>query len=211
MTRTFLQQLFESGQITIAADDADAAASDEICSQLNEIESMHRLESLGSAPPWDPAVGEWAATILFHACRLFAFREIGADETNRLLNVASPAAGTPSACYSADVVLRALPDVIRLSHTLSADDPLTLRLLDLARAWPLSSVGVPELGPVDVGGFIDDPSLRRVYAQRIVQRGDVSRLTHPAVIDDVRAMLGAYPSFAPAIARHLQSQGATVG
>lgn len=207
----FLRQMFEGGVITLpaAASEEDGAVAADV---LKEAEAHHRLSLPGEPPLWDPAVGGWAARILLDACRALVHREVEASEVTRLLTEAPPGPWTPSTHYSVDVLFRALPDVLRLARGISHDDPLTLLLLDLARSWPLSSVGVPQLGRLDVSGFIEDRSLRRTYAQRIVQHNDIDRLEDERVRREVQDLLGAYPSLSPAVTRRIEqfaAQGRT--
>jgi len=56
---------------------------------------------------------------------------------------------------------------------------------------------------VDVGTFIEDAGLRRLYADRIVAAGDVSRLGDARVDEVLRADLGMHRDLAPAIASKL--------
>jgi len=70
--------------------------------------------------------------------------------------------------------------------------------MKIARAWPLSSVGVAGVSDVDVDPFIDHPSLRRLYADRIVERRDASRLGDPRVRAAVREAIGAHDELVPA-------------
>jgi hypothetical protein len=73
----------------------------------------------------------------------------------------------------------------------------------LAKTWPLSSVGIPGLEKVEVETFVDDPALRRLYADRIITAADTSRLGHPQVDDLLRADLGVHRDLAPHIADKL--------
>jgi hypothetical protein len=202
----FLRQLFEDGVITLAAG-APEEDEDAVDATLSDAEARHRLNLPGEPPAWDSAVGRWASRLLYDACRALVHREIESEEVARTLSTPPPSHGTPSAHYSADVPFRALPDVLRLARGVSPDDPLTIRLLDVARTWPLSSVGVAHLGPLDITGFIDDLSLRRTYVQRIVHHNDFDRLDDERVRLEVRSLLGAYPSLAPAVARRLEGVG----
>jgi hypothetical protein len=61
-------------------------------------------------------------------------------------------------------------------------------------------VGVKDLGELDVAAFIGHPSLRQLYVDRIIERGDVSRVEHPAVREAVWAAPGNYPELAPKFA-----------
>lgn len=206
MASTFLQNLFESGLILIPSFAAEAVDDrGRTHAILTQAEMFHRLDLPGNAPAWDPEVSTWAASVLEGACRALVHRQIGPTEVATVLSNPPPASRTASASYSADILFRALGDVLKLARQISTDDPLTLQLLELARAWPLSSVGIRGVGAVSVDGFIDDPCLRRTYAQRIVSRGDVDRLDHPAVREEVTLILGAYASKAPSIANRISA------
>jgi len=126
------------------------------------------------------------------------------------LGIACPRPPDPVTCYSVDLLLRYLPDVAAMAHGIAEDDPLVESLRELGRQWPLSSVGMPELGTVDPGAFVDDPSLRALYVDRILERRDTSRLDHPAVRAAVQAALGLHHELAPEIISALEtSEGET--
>jgi hypothetical protein len=82
-------------------------------------------------------------------------------------------------------------------------------LTELARRWPLSSVGVKGLEGLDVSSFVGDPALLQLYVDRIIERADQSRLTDPRVNEAVRTALGGYPELAPAIPAAFIAQEAT--
>lgn len=138
----------------------------------------------------------WAASRLYRCAQFLVYREIGPDIVEAEFAQACPAP-SPEVCYSVDLAFCFLPDLIALARGISPEDPLTLGLTDLARRWPLSSVGVRGIGE-DLGdlGFLDDPSLRRLYADRIIERGDVERLREWRAAEAVREALGAFPRLA---------------
>ena len=130
-------------------------------------------------------------------------REVDAASVQQALAAPCPRPPSASVCYSADLSLRYLPDLLSLARGIAPDDPLVAGLTALARAWPLSSVGVAGMEDLDVSAFVDHPSLRQLYVDRIIERGDVSRLKHPAVRAAVGEALGAYPDLAPRVAAAL--------
>ena len=96
------------------------------------------------------------------------FREIE-GKSRAVLAVPCPEPPSPSVCYSADLSLRYLPDLLSLAKGIASDDPLVHGLHAICRSWPLSSVGVPDVGELDTGAFLSHPTLRRLYVDRIIE------------------------------------------
>jgi hypothetical protein len=86
---------------------------------------------------------------------------------------------------------------------LSNGDPLVQELKTLAAAWPLSSVGVPDLPPPNLDSFASHPALARLYADRIIAAGEASRLGNALIDDLLRADLGIHHHLAPELATKL--------
>lgn len=207
MHSRFLNQLFSTGVIQVDPPDKHPAHHDEEwLPVLQQAEELHRSALPGKAPPWLAAVSLWAAKWLYGACQCLTYREIDAVGVQRLLGTLPPLNGTPEACYSADVVFRCLPDLLHQSKRAAPEDQLTMSLLAMAKSWPLSSVGIGALGPLDLSGFIDDPCLRRAYADRILLRNDVSRLDDERVRTEIRKILGGHPELATEVASHLEGK-----
>jgi hypothetical protein len=205
----FILAIAEGGAVTVpppAPEQPDDPR--QLTSAIQQIDAAARLDIAGAAPDLAPGVTAWAARMLYRACQFQVYRDVDADDVRRGLAMPCPAKPSPSVCYSADLALRHLPDVWSLARGIAREDPLVEALVAIARAWPLSSVGIPDLGKVDVSAFIHHPALRRLYADRIIARGDSSRLDHSAVIDAVKEATGAFPEIAPALAKHLEPQPA---
>jgi hypothetical protein len=166
---------------------------------IEAIDSAARAEVAYVAPPLLWEVTQWAAERLYRACQFLVYREIGADEVRADSAVKCPAPPSPATCYSADLVLRYLPDVFALARGIAREDPLVDGLLELARAWALSSVGVPDVGEVDVTPFVRHAGLRRLYVDRIITRDDRSRVGDAEIAQAVREAVGAFPSLCPGI------------
>ncbi len=183
-------------------DGRDWAAAGEV---IGTMDFVARTEMAYEAPRFIAEVARWAAERLYRACQFLVYREVEAAEVRDGCAAPCPApaaaagAIAPDMCYSADLVLRYLPDVFALARGVAREDPLIDGLQSLARAWPLSSVGMPDLGELDVTAFIRHPGLRRLYADRIIERNDRSRLGDPAVVAAVREAIGGFPALAPSI------------
>ncbi|MBI1840736.1 MAG: hypothetical protein HYR88_07795 [Verrucomicrobia bacterium] len=198
----FLRRLFDEGKGQVRSGpppviDASSRAL------LAEAEAIAREELIGQPPRYRPLVAEWAASLLYSACQFVVCREAPADEIVRLLKSPCPESHSPETDWSADLVLRHLPDVFRQARHLSPSDPLVRELAVLGADWPLSSVGMPlEIAP-DVASFASHRCLWQLYVDRVIRREDLSRLDHPAVAESVRAALGAHPELAPKVSMRL--------
>lgn len=197
MVIRFVEQLFEEGRIRLR-DSAPAAASDiqEAVAWVIKAEVALR-EHLPLTPPMvNSKAIEWAVIMFYSAAQLAVFRQLGEDEVERRLRVPSPAL-SPSVAYSVDLVFRFLPDMLRLAKAMNPDDPLVSRLRDWSREWPLSSVGVGDIGEINVEVIVSDGCLRQLYIDRIIEAEDLHRLGDPRVAELVRGALGAYPELSP--------------
>ncbi len=206
----FLTALHENGRVRVSIvpdKTPDARAHAE--SKLREMDLLARAELAGDVPEFRPDAALWAATLLHQACQFLIFREVSAETVRAALSVPCPEQPSPAVCYSVDLSLRYLPDLLALARGAAEEDPLNVGLLALAKAWPLSSVGIKNLPPVlatELALFIAHPSLRRLYADRIIQFAERSRLDDPRVIEAVREGIGAFPELCPALAADLKTQ-----
>jgi hypothetical protein len=200
----FVASLLEGGTLSVPAPSALApeptgAERGDVERLLRDADAVARLELAGRPPQLDLPAAVWAVGLLLGACQALVYRELDEAWVRAALAVPCPGQPSPSLCYSVDLAMRRLPDVHSLARGLAETDPLNDALTTLARAWPLSSVGVrlDSSEPPDTASFINDASLRRLYADRIIERADVSRLTDPLAAEAVREALGAYPGLAP--------------
>ncbi len=200
---TFVQALQESGRVRVSA---DAQPPEQLSEAVLELDRIARPQLAFDPPALTPAAGEWALLILYRACQALAHREIEGDAMRRVLSLPCPQKPSPEVCYSADLALRFLPDLLVLSRGVAEEDPLVAGLMSICAAWPLSSVGVKGLKDLDIRPFFAHASLRRLYADRIIEKGDLSRTGDPTVREAVREALGAYPALAPRIAEALNEE-----
>ena len=207
----FLAALEESGRVRVpaspdpslftgdpnvgVADDADLDA------RLLALAARVRDDLAHDAPVVSLRAARWALRTLFAACQAFAHRSIPAEAVERALAVPCPTPASPSVALSVDLLFSVIPDLVSLSRGLDDADVLRVGLLRLAREWPLSSVGAGKLaGPLSLDAFVDDPSLRALYVDRILQRRDLTRLGHPRVDPALREALGDHPELCVEVA-----------
>lgn len=194
---SFVSSLLERGVARVAAP-TEAPPADWRAA-VAELDQVARPELAFDPPPLVEPAAEWGLSVLYRSCQFLTYREVDAETVCRTLSDPCPRPPGPAVCYSVDLALRFLPDVLSLARGIAADDPLVSSLMRLAWAWPLSSVGVKGVSNVDIRSFVDDRSLRQMYVDRIIERSDVSRLDGPHIRESVRAALGNFPELAPTV------------
>jgi len=197
-----IQSLVNDGRAAISAqpsgmDDADALPI------IQQMDGLARDELAIELPALSPASALWAARLFYQLCRFTVCRDIPAEQINLTCGIPCPESRTPDTDWSADLTLRHLPRLFQLAHHFSNADPLVQQIRQIASDWPLSSVGIAGSEKMRLGSFVNHPGLRRLYADRIVAAGDVSRLGDPRIADLLRADLGIHRELAPSIAARL--------
>lgn len=143
----------------------------------------------------------WSVRLLYRSCQFLAYREVDEETVRRTLSEPCPEQPSPAVCYSVDLAMRYIPELLTLSRGIAPGDPLVDALVSLAKRWPLSSVGSTDLGELDPAPFIDHPSLRQLYVDRVLERRDLSRLRHPMVRQAAAAAIGGFPELATFLAK----------
>lgn len=212
--RTFLMSLIEHGRVEVAAvGEALEARTGEADELILGYDELSRAQLAFTAPPYHPAVARWAAELLYRGCQAVVYRQLDADAVKQLLAVACPEPLDAGVLYSADLMLRYLPNLLTLSRGVAEHDVLVDELMRLAAAWPLSSVGVqpvgPELDRQSLEILVADECLRQLYVDRVIARRDAARLAHPAVAEGVRQSLGLYTELCPELGQTLGIQTPT--
>jgi len=167
------------------------------------MDTLARHEYVLLLPDFSPAVALWAARLFYNLCQFTVCRDIGEERVVAACRVSCPSPRGAETDWSADLVLRHLPQLYQLAQHLSNADPLTHHLREIAAAWALSSVGIANLENVQVDSFINHSGLCRLYADRIISEGDTSRLGDARVEEILRGDFGVHRELAPTLAARL--------
>lgn len=201
----FLSCLLEDGRVTVSQSLAlsaeDLRQADTL---LTRYERLYRLEMPGEAPPFSSEAAAWAAIHFYRASQFTVFRDFGAEVLEKQLRDSLPPRRSPSEHYSVDLIFRYLPDLMKFAKTEAKDDPLLGYLQRWAVEWPLSSVGMRELGELDIDAFADHPGLLQLYVDRIIATNDQSRLHNERVRQAIAATLGMYPQLSPRLRQAIE-------
>jgi hypothetical protein len=199
---SFIKALANDGRIVVSPDPI-GSPDEAALAALVELNERAEFELAGEGPVFSSETGLWAASLLYQICQFIVCREIGEGQMAAAFAREHPNSRGPEADWSADLVFRHLPALFRLAQQLSNGDPLIEELKRLAAAWPLSSVGIPGLGELKLGTFVEHPALARLYADRIVATADTSRLGDPRVDELLRTDIGIHQQLAPEVASRL--------
>lgn len=203
---SFLLQLAETGHVTVPPFETDRGqpVDGDAVAALHEIEARERLDFPGDAPALSLPAARWAAGTFYRACQLLVCRDVSAAVTAAALAVPCPVARSAETDYSVDLTFRHLPALLRMAWRVASADPLVASLLQLAHAWPLSSVGADGLEPSALAALdpiLAHPGLRQLYVDRVLRHLDIARLHDPRVRDAVDSTLGLHAeTLSPAFA-----------
>lgn len=200
----FFELLLSEGRPSLGTDEAPSPADVAAATQfVLDHERTFRLTLTGRPPTPSKGAAAWGARMFYRGAQFFAYRQLAKQALTQELSAPCPELASPSVCYAVDLTFRFLPDLLRLARSAAQHDPLVERLQAWAAEWPLSSVSIAGVTPRSLDGFIDDPSLRMLYIDRILASKDLSRLNDHRVRAAVRGALGAFPERAPEIAAGL--------
>lgn len=168
--------------------------------ELQSFEADWQLELPGSPPRFVPVAALWSAKSLYMASSLLIHRDSDAQQISQLLSEPPPDPAKVESHYAVDLTMRFLADFVRLARSAASNDPLLDHLMEWARSWPLSSVGMEGVPDVDINPLRTSPTMMRLYRDRIVACKDTTRLKPPDVRELAAVSLGDYPELNPRIA-----------
>lgn len=192
---SFIQDLLEKGQVTVARQLNPFSEEDlqEAAIVLRKYYADDALEMPHTAPDFSREAAIWAATYLYRASQFTMLRDVGEQEVQAHLSDFSGAL-SPEVIYSADLMLRYLPQLLHLAKGLAPDDVLVTCIKHTLVQWPFSSVGTEIIREVNHQLILAHPSLKYAYIDRIIQQKDIKRATNEAVAEAIHEALGEHSS-----------------
>jgi hypothetical protein len=162
-----LDRLLTAGEVVLTTRPVLSPADrPRLTDRLRAAFDTHALSVAGPPLPFDAELALAAAECVSAACWFAVSHTETSEELERAVTLPDPR--SPAAHLSGDVLLRFLPHLYRRSRARAADDPLTIRLADVLRRWPLSGVlsDVAEapLTPLEFGGH---HGLLLLYGERL--------------------------------------------
>lgn len=199
----FLRAIYETGRVPV--DDPDApleTSAAEVDALLAAFDTRSRDELAFTAPNFTPEAARWSAALIYRGCQALVYRRLDEPAVKEMLGTPCPAPLSPAVIYSADLVLGGLPELATMARAVAENDVLVGELRRIGAAWPLSSVGMPQItaNQLDQDALeiiMRDRSLRQLYLDRVIARRDRSRLERSDVRDGVRQAIGMYEELWP--------------
>jgi hypothetical protein len=167
----FIRGLIQEGKVSIEStlSPIEPAEFEETKQLLLDFYAEDSLEM-----PYDvPAFSE--TKYFYQSTQFTIVRDAGLDAIDETLNP-FPSEIRAEEIYSADLVLRHLPELYDLTKGLAPADKLVKNLLDQAICWPFSSVGIKLEGEIKDEVILANASLRQTYIDRIINKKDFSRV-----------------------------------
>lgn len=202
--KSFLIALLENGKVRVDRPREEPAreisGAEDV---LRQMDGHARLDAPGEAPKLSLPSATWAALTLYRGAQLLVHRDASAEYVREAMSTPCPERPSADVVWSVDLTLRYLPDLLSLSRGVAEGDPLVAELARIAGDWPLSSIGVREAEARDLSAIVGHPCLRRLYADRVLERRDLARLSDARVRDAVREAIGAHDELWPEAAKAL--------
>jgi len=189
----FILSLKEEGRVAIKGKlhPFDAQDFEESKQLLRKYYDEDRIEMPFDPPVYSEKAALWASEYLYTAIQLTVLRDAGEE---MIFEHLKPFDGDndPSEIYSADLMLRYMPELFELAKGLAPADVLVQELRRTALSWPFSSVGIELEQAVNDDNIFDHPSLKYVYVDRIIKEKDKTRLKNARVVDCIHEIAGEH-------------------
>ncbi|MFN0292524.1 hypothetical protein [Pedobacter helvus] len=189
----FLIDIFQTGQVKMQREISEPD-EETLRHSLALLSEYYRTDSLDMpfiTPLFHADAALWAAKYIYRATQLILLRDIGEEQIKSLL-VDELSANTPEEIYSADLMLRFLPDLFKLASGISPEDPLVSKLRETAKKWAFSSVGMDEIVVKAPAPVLANPTLRQAYIDRVICKKDFSRIHSEPEHTLLKQTLGIY-------------------
>jgi len=187
----FITNLLEKGEITVSKDLSVFSDIDylEATNALRQMYERDALDMSFTSPDFYEQPALWAATYLYRAIQCSLLRDLEAEKVKELLPSYEGEINAES-IYSADLMLRYLPDLWNLAKGLAPDDALVVLLRETAIQFPFSSIGIEGIKNMNLDEIVNHASLRQAYVDRILQAEDKERLEDSRIMELAKEVLG---------------------
>lgn len=140
-----------------------------------------RLEFLSDQLTCNKEAAVWAAKVLYHSAQLYLIRENTGKNIDKLVP-GFKGKREVSSILSADLSLRFLPQIILSLNAVDPEDPLIIILESILTKFHYSGIGYElDLKTVNWEAELKDPTYRKLYLERIVEKKDYRLAENPLI------------------------------
>ena len=158
----FITDLLENGNVTIAGGlhDFDAMEKTATVTILQKHYQRSILDMPFVAPEFHKEAAFWGATFIYRTVQFILLRDLDEEEIKTHLQDFPKEEINPEAIYSVDLTFRYLKDLLDLAKGLAPNDPLVIRLKEVAAHWAFSSVGIQGLENINDEMLLQNDALK---------------------------------------------------
>ncbi len=206
---SFLSDLFSHGEIVVANRLEAFTRAEEAEAQLllEELHSEEQLNTPKAAIAFDPAAALWSAKFLYRAVQITLLRALDEDTIKKELRL-YPGTITPASICSADLCLRYVGDLFKLTKGLAPGDILLDYFKKLALQWPYSAIGWASLpNKEQLFEILKHEGLRLLFLERLLDKKAYSDIKKLQLMPWIHALAGLYPKeLLPEVFNHLENE-----
>ena len=206
---SFLSDLFLHGEVVVTHT-LEPFTIEEETEALHLLESIHKEEQLNTPKtpiPFDPAAALWSAKFLYRAIQVTLLRSLDESTIKKELRL-YPGIISAASIFSADLCLRYMDDLFKLSKGLAPGDILLEYFKKLAFQWPYSAIGWAQLpNKEQLFEILKHEGLRLLFLERLLEKEAYSDITTLQLTPWIHSLTGLYPKeLLPEVFNHLENE-----
>ncbi len=206
---SFLSDLFVNGEVQVAPQLEPFSETEELDAQrfLEEIHIEEQLNTPKAAIPFDAPAALWAAKFLYRAVQFTLLRAVDENTIKKELSL-YPGTITAASICSADLCLRYMGDLSKLTKSLAPADVLLEYYRKLAYQWPYSAIGWAVLpNKEQLFDLLRHEGLRLLFLERLLDKKAYADIKKLQLIPWIQTLTGLYPKeLLPELFNHLENE-----
>jgi hypothetical protein len=189
----FLTNLFYNGEVILKGSLFEFYETDKLAASalLKEMHKRALLQISFPPPDFNSEAAVWGAITTYKLLQFIMIRNLETEDIEKNFP-AYAGLKNPESHFSADLCLRQLPEIYNLAKGLSPEDPLVLKIKEIAGEWPYSSVGIELNSLSGIETIKKNKSLFIAYIDRIIEKKDKHRMTDPYTLAAIDNALGGH-------------------
>lgn len=174
---------------------------------LEQIHEEQQLNTPKDRINFDTNAALWAAQFLYRAVQITLLRGLDEGTIKKELKLYTGTIDAASIC-SADLCLRYLFDLFKLTRGLAPGDILLKYLEKIAGQWPYSAIAWAKLpNKEQLFDILKHEGLRLLFLERLIERKAYTEIERLQLIPWIHSLTGLYPGqLLPEVFNHLKNE-----